>query len=187
MKIATQYGHESIIHVPMEPINYPRENPGDHAIYIQLSESEISRRMERFIHELPDCIGINNHMGSLATTDETAMQSVMKILRKNNLIFVDSRTTSNSVAYKTAQKNQVTAFKRDIFLDVPDLSDANLDKKITECINLSQTKSYVVAIMHCHTENHLDYLKRFISKAKQQGFELVPLSQLGAYKLPEIR
>jgi hypothetical protein len=186
MKIATQYGHESIIHVPMEPINYPRENPGDHAIFIQLSEGEISRRMERFINQLPDAIGVNNHMGSLATADEPTMQVVMQSLKKHNLIFVDSRTTANSVAFKTAQKHMVPTFRRDIFLDEPDLSDATLDKKIAECLSLSQSRSYIVAIMHCHTASHLNYLNRFIARAEQHGFELVPLSRLGAYKLPEI-
>jgi polysaccharide deacetylase 2 family uncharacterized protein YibQ len=187
MKIATQYKHESIIHVPMEPLNYPREDPGDHAIFIQQNAGEINRRLERFMKKLPDCIGINNHMGSLATADEPTMQAVMQTLRKHNFIFVDSRTTSNSVAYKLAQKNQVTAFKRDIFLDEPDLTDANLDKKITECQTLFQTKAYIITIMHCHTEQHLNYLNKFIARAAQQGFDIVPLSRLGSYKLPEIR
>lgn len=186
MQLARQHGHEFIIHVPMEPINYPRENPGDHAIFIQLSANEISRRMERFINQLPDCIGVNNHMGSLATADENTMQSVMQTLRKHNLLFVDSRTTSSSVAYNVAQKNLVPAFKRDVFLDEPDLSDANLNKKISECVSLAQTRPYVIAIMHCRTEAHLKYLNSFIARAEQAGFELVPLSQLGAHKLPEI-
>jgi len=186
MKIAKQYGHESIIHVPMEPINYPRENPGEHAIFIQHSAGEVSRRMERFINQLPDCIGVNNHMGSLATADENTMQAVMQTLRKENLLFVDSRTTSSSVAYNIAQRNLVPAFKRDIFLDEPDLSDANLNKKLSECVSMAQSKPFVIAIMHCHSEKHLEYLNSFIAKAEQAGFELVPLSKLGAYKLPDI-
>lgn len=187
MKIAKQYGHESIIHVPMEPVNYPRENPGDDAIFIQLSENEVSRRIERFINQLPDCIGINNHMGSLATTYEPTMQAVMQTLRKNNLLFVDSRTSSGSIAYKVAQKNLVPALKRDIFLDEPNITQSNLEKKLSECNTMSQTKPFVVAIMHCHTEAHLNYLKQFITKAKQAGFELMPISRLGAYNLPEIQ
>ncbi len=187
MDAAKQNGHEYLIHVPMEPINYPRENPGDNAIYIQLSEGEIERRMERYIRQIPGSIGINNHMGSMATSDETAMQAVMRTLKKNNLSFVDSRTTNSSIAYKVAQKNLVPAFKRDIFLDEPDLSAANLDKKIAECNNISLSKSFVVAIMHCHTEAHLNYLNQFIARAKSEGFKIVPISKLGAYKLPEIR
>jgi len=186
MKLATQHGHESIIHIPMEPKNFPQENPGDHAIFIQLSEGEITRRMDRFINQLPDCIGANNHMGSLATADEPTMQAVMKALKKHDLLFVDSRTTSSSVAYTVAQKNLVPAYKRDVFLDEPDLSNANLNRKIAECISLSQSRPYVIVIMHCHTEAHLKYLLSFIAQAEQAGFDLLPLSQLGTYRLPEI-
>jgi polysaccharide deacetylase 2 family uncharacterized protein YibQ len=187
MQLATQTGHESIIHIPMEPINYPRENPGDKAIFIQLSAGEIVRRTEHYIKQLPDCIGVNNHMGSLATADETTMQIVMQTLRKNNLSFVDSRTTNGSVAYKIAQKNLVPAIKRDIFLDEPDLSAATMDKKLSDINNLSLAKPYVVAIMHCHTAAHLNYLNQFIARAKSNGFKLEPISRLGSYKLPEIR
>jgi polysaccharide deacetylase 2 family uncharacterized protein YibQ len=185
--IAHQHGHETLIHIPMEPLNYPVENPGDRAIFIQLSPGEITRRMERFVDKLPGCIGANNHMGSLATADEPAMQAVMQVLRKHNLLFVDSRTTNSSVAYKTAQKNLVPAYKRDIFLDEPDLSDANLDKKLAECNTLAQSRPYVIAIMHCHSADHLNYLNRFITRAEQTGFKLLPLSKLGAYKLPQIQ
>lgn len=187
MEIASQFGHESIIHVPMEPMNYPRENPGDHAIFIQHSSGEIKRRLERFINQLPDCIGINNHMGSLATSDEATMIAVMQTIKKHNLMFVDSRTTNTSVAYQIAQKNQIKALKRDVFLDEPDISDVTMDKKIADCLALSQTKSYVVTIMHCHTAKHLDYLNKFIAKAQKNGFDIVPISALSAYKLPEIR
>jgi len=187
MQLAKQTGHESIIHIPMEPINYPRENPGDKAIYLQLSAGEITRRMEHDIKQLPYCIGVNNHMGSLATADETTMHIVMQTLRKNNLFFVDSRTTNSSIAYKIAQKNLVPALKRDIFLDEPDLSAVNLDKKLNEINNMSVSKPYVIAIMHCHTAAHLNYLNQFIAGAKANGFAIVPISKLGSYKLPEIR
>lgn len=186
MKMANQYGRESIIHVPMEPLNFPKENPGEHAIFVQHSPGEITRRLERFIDQLPDCIGVNNHMGSFATSDETTMQVVMQVLKKHNLLFIDSRTTSSSVAYQIAQKNLVTAFKRDVFLDEPDLSESNLNRKIAECLALSQTKPYIVTIMHCHTLYHLKYLNTFIAEAEQAGFELVPISQLSTYRLPEI-
>ncbi len=187
LESAKRGGHEAIIHAPMEPINYPKENPGEKAIFIQLTPGEISRRMERYIEKLPGCIGVNNHMGSLATADEPAMQAVMQTLRKHNLLFVDSRTTNSSIAYKIAQKNQVPAFKRDVFLDEPDLSDATLNKRLADCIAIARTKPQVVAIMHCHSANHLAYLKRFITLAEQSGFKLVPLSKLGAYKLPAIQ
>jgi polysaccharide deacetylase 2 family uncharacterized protein YibQ len=187
MNAAQAMGRECIIHVPMEPLNYPRENPGDKAIFIQQSASEITKRMERFIKDLPYCRGINNHMGSLATSDETTMKTVMQTLRKHKMYFVDSRTNSSSIAYKTAQKNLVTAYKRDIFLDEPDLSEANLNKRISDCLALSATKPYIVAIMHCHTQNHLNYLNRFIAKAKANGFTIVPVSKLGTLNLPEIQ
>ncbi len=125
-------------------------------------------------------------MGSLATADEATMKVVMQTLKKHNLYFVDSRTSGSSVAYATAQRNLVPAFSRDVFLDAPDLSQANLKNKVDECSRLALTKPYVVAITHCHSTAHLDYLKRFVQELKNRGFRIVPFSELHAYKLPEI-
>lgn len=186
MQIARQYGHESIIHVPMEPLKYPKENPGDDAIFVQHSAGEITRRLERFINQLPYCIGINNHMGSFATSDETTMQVVMQTLKKHNLLFIDSRTANSSVAYQVAQRNMVKSYKRDVFLDEPDLSAATMTKKVSDCIEAARIKLYVIAIMHCHSQAHLDYLNKFVETIQKNGFDLVSVSSLGAYKLPEI-
>lgn len=187
MNAAHGTGHETILHIPMEPMNYPRENPGDKAIFIQNSAQEISKRMESFINEFPYCKGANNHMGSMATADETTMRLVMQAIKNHSMYFLDSRTSSSSVAYKVAQKQLVPAFKRDIFLDEPDLSDATMNKRLAECLALSAHKPYVVTIMHCHTANHLNYLNRFIEKAKANGYEILPLSKLGSLNLPSIQ
>jgi hypothetical protein len=81
MQRATAQGRDTIIHVPMEPIGYPRVNPGKNAILVQHKEDRIEKQLSGFINKMPDCIGINNHMGSLATTDPDVMQVVMNTLK----------------------------------------------------------------------------------------------------------
>jgi len=59
-------------------------------------------------------IGLNNHTGSAATTDEDLMRAVSFYCAKNNLIALDSDTPAppkKSVFYETA-KNYTRAFKR---------------------------------------------------------------------------
>lgn len=186
MKRATRQGRETIIHVPMEPIGYPSVNPGKNAILVQNSEAQIDRLLTKFIHQLPDCKGINNHMGSLATTDSDVMQAVMNTLKKHSKYFLDSRTTNVSVAYPVAQKAHLRAFRNDIFLDSPNISQSNMDAKLSQIIQLSQSKSNIIAITHCHNKEKLDYLKSFINRLKNAGFRLIPLSEVGEYKVPEI-
>ncbi|MDD2228321.1 MAG: divergent polysaccharide deacetylase family protein [Candidatus Cloacimonetes bacterium] len=184
MQKATAQGRETIIHVPMEPIGYPSVNPGKNAIFMQYSDAEIDKLLTRFIKQLPDCGGINNHMGSLATTDEGLMRAVMATLKKFDKSFLDSRTSNVSVAYSVAQKAHLKSNRNDLFLDSPNISQSNMDAKLNQIIGLSASKNNIIAITHCHNQNKLDYLKRIISRLKAAGFTLVPLSKNGQYNVP---
>jgi len=186
MQRATRQGRETLIHVPMEPIGYPRINPGENAILVQHNDTQISRLLNQFISRIPDAIGINNHMGSLATTDPGVMQAVMNTLRDHDMAFLDSRTSNVSVAYQIAQKSHIKAYRNDIFLDSPNISSATMEAKLNQINRLSATQNHIIAITHCHSEDKLEYLKTFISRLKKAGFTLVPLSNVGDYRVPEI-
>jgi polysaccharide deacetylase 2 family uncharacterized protein YibQ len=186
MQRATRQGRNSIIHVPMEPIGYPRVNPGNNAILVQHSEDKIDKTLSQFIARMPECLGINNHMGSLATADPDIMQAVMNTLKRHNKLFLDSRTTNVSVAYQTAQKSHIKAFQNDIFLDSPNISSATMESKISRVIQLADSRHHVIAITHCHNQEKLDYLIEFVKRIKQVGFTLVPLSKIGERDIPEI-
>ncbi len=186
MQKAAAQGRETLIHVPMEPLNYPAVNPGKNAILVTMSEQEIERRMTKFISDMHLCKGANNHMGSLATSDESIMQPVMNALKKHGLYFVDSRTSNVSVAYQVAQKTHIPAFRNDIFLDSPNLSNDNFNDKLAQVIEMGSKKNHVIAITHCHTREHLVYLKRFIQKLKENGFTIVPVSNIGQHDVPTI-
>lgn len=177
---------ETIIHVPMEPLDYPSVNPGKNAIFVHSSPSEIEHLLSNFIKQLPHSRGINNHMGSLATTDVEVMRTVMNTLKKHNKYFLDSRTSNVSIAYATAQKAHIGAYRNDLFLDSPDISSATMNAKIEQLIRLAETKSNIIAITHCHSAAKLQYLKELISRLKAAGFSLVPLSEIGQYNVPGI-
>ena len=186
MDRAAAQGRETIIHVPMEPLGYPQVNPGKNALLLQMTQAEVSRMLHRFIDQMPRCLGINNHMGSLATTDPDLMGYVMEVLKARNKLFLDSRTSNVSVAYQTAQKHHIQAFRNDIFLDSPDVSGTTLESKIRQLEQMSDKKPHLIAITHCHNQAKLVYLVQFINRMRKAGYTLVPLSKSGRYRVPEI-
>jgi len=155
MERAHAQGRETIIHVPMEPLGYPQVNPGNNAILVQMKPSEISKLVNRFLGQMPLCIGINNHMGSLATTDRDVMGAVMSALKGTDKLFLDSRTSNVSVAYQVAQKAHIPAFRNDIFLDSPDISASTMESKIKQLEAMSASDPHLIAITHCH--NHQNW------------------------------
>ncbi len=183
---AAKTGHETMIHIPMEPVSYPRNNPGPNAIYVHLSEREIKKRIGKFIKQLPLCVGANNHMGSLATTDKGVMKTVLKVLKDNELYFVDSRTTQSSIAYDVAKKMMMPTFRSNLFLDTPNISEKTLKTKIAQLKALSKKRDKILVITHCATRERYIFLKSLIEKIEDMNFELVPVSKLFESNLPEI-
>ncbi|MBN1948307.1 MAG: divergent polysaccharide deacetylase family protein [Candidatus Cloacimonetes bacterium] len=186
MQRAVASGHETMIHIPMEPIDYPRNNPGENAIYVHMSERDIRRKIQGYCAELTLCLGANNHMGSLATADKDIMKTVLAELKSRDLYFVDSRTSQSSVAYDVARELMVPSLENDLFLDTPDLSSSTLDKKINILQQLQQKKERILVITHCNSREQLEYLQKFLQRIKDMDIELVPVSRLFSSDLPEI-
>jgi uncharacterized protein len=187
MNASSKQGRDILAHIPMEPLDYPKTDPGRNPILVQMKQSEVEKTLNKALNSLPQCIGISNHMGNLATTDPTTMGYVMNVLKEKNKIFLDDHTSNVSVAYQTAQKAHIQAFQNDTFLDTPDISVETMNKKIEQLEMLCLSKKGMIVVSHCLTKEKLEYLQSFITNILARGFTLVPLSKIGAQDLPQLR
>ncbi|MBW1765739.1 MAG: divergent polysaccharide deacetylase family protein [Deltaproteobacteria bacterium] len=105
-----------MLHQPMEPYNSSLD-PGPGALYVGYGTRRISRIVEENFSSVPFAIGVNNHMGSRLTSSRKEMNDVLRVIKKRSLFFVDSLTSSRSMAYRTAQRLHITSACRNIFLD----------------------------------------------------------------------
>ncbi|MBN2829501.1 MAG: divergent polysaccharide deacetylase family protein, partial [Candidatus Cloacimonetes bacterium] len=166
MALAMLKNRDVLIHMPMEPEDYPKNNPGKNAIYTNLSDDEIKARVEHFCQELPNAVGINNHMGSKATSDKRTMDAVCSVLKEHDMFFIDSFTIASSVVGKAASDAGVPSYRRHIFLDVPDSSLENAKLKIAELNKKNPKNNPTVIITHCLNKNKLLQLQEFIRLAQ---------------------
>ena len=97
---------------------------------------------------------INNHTGSKLTADRKSMDRLMKALKKYNFAFIDSLTTSKSVAKIYAKKYGVKYFRRNVFIDNTQNVDYILNK-IKRAVRLAKKKGLAIAIGHPHKETFI--------------------------------
>jgi polysaccharide deacetylase 2 family uncharacterized protein YibQ len=107
-------GFEVLCHLPMQPRG--KETPGRNAILTSMSDEEIARTTRENIEAVPHARGVNNHMGSLATSDRRVMNSVIGAM-PDGMYFIDSRTGGGSVASDVARELNVRTAARHVFLD----------------------------------------------------------------------
>ena len=112
---AHKRGYQAMLHLPMQSIG---KEHAEAQIASGMSSAEVSRLVTQFLNELPGVAGVNNHQGSESTGDPRLMAELMPVLREHKLFYVDSRTSTATVAYDTAQKSGVPAAFRNVpFLD----------------------------------------------------------------------
>lgn len=144
-------GRELLLHLPMQPVPGEGPGPGSGPIEVELSETEVARRLDRALSLVPGVRGVNNHMGSLATADAPTMTALARALRPTGLYFLDSRTTPDSVAESVMHEHGVPALRRDLFLDVVDEPGA-ISRALHEAVDLARTEGSAVAIGHVHEQ-----------------------------------
>jgi len=110
------HGHDVMLHQPMQPYNSSLD-PGPGALYEGDNSSRIIEIIEENISEVPLTIGVNNHMGSRFTECQREIYETLRVIKNDDLFFIDSRTSSNSKAFQTARKLHLTTDRRNVFLD----------------------------------------------------------------------
>lgn len=117
-------GFPIILHQPMEPEDSGRWKPGPGELYCGMPGDKVAPTLARSLAAVPYAEGVNNHMGSRATTDEALMESVAAYLKFRGLYFLDSRTTPDTVAFAVARRKGLRCAQRAVFLDDVDAAGA---------------------------------------------------------------
>lgn len=168
-------GHQVILHQPMEPRDSTLAlGPG--GIYKGMAPEEIQAVLEENLASLPAAVGVNNHMGSLATEDPETMRAVLEVLRERGLFFVDSRTSNLSVVPEVAAEVGVPFGLNNLFLD----NDSDVEKikgQLRQGLHLAEQQGQAVVIGHVRPAT-AEALWEMVPELLSSGVELVPVSSL---------
>ena len=174
-KKAYDAGYEIIVHMPMENIGktYGEE---EYALMSYFQDDEIKDRINSAFDQLPESIGLNNHQGSRGTADSRVMTLLAGVIKEKKKFFIDSRTTSNSLAETTMRKYNVATNKRDIFLD-NELDEEKINTQLLKLAELAEEKGIAIGIGHVKPQT-LSVLKREIPVLQKKGFRFEFVSRL---------
>ena len=159
-----------MLHLPMEPTG--RNDPGPGALLVSMTDTEIRQRTTAALDSFEGFAGVNNHMGSRFTAFRPGMETVMRQLKPRGLMFLDSKTTKESVGEQVAQDQAVPAIVRHIFLDDDESIDA-VRRRLAEAEAVARRQGFVVAIGHPH-EATLQALSEWLPTVQGKGLALAP-------------
>jgi polysaccharide deacetylase 2 family uncharacterized protein YibQ len=164
-----------MLHLPMEPVEYPKANPGPGAILSSMPPDVLLDQLKKNLQDIPHIQGVNNHMGSRLTESASQMNQIFSILKKHQLFFVDSRTAPRSQCRAAARLLKVPFAQRDVFLD--NIQEYKYIKgQLEELAGLARKHGSAIGIGHPYPAT-LDTLTRELPKLNH-GIRIVRAKEL---------
>ncbi|MFW6092923.1 MAG: divergent polysaccharide deacetylase family protein [Pseudomonadota bacterium] len=172
--------HELLLHQPMEPLN-ARAPLAPGTLTRSMPPPFFSLALQAALQAVPGIVGVSNHTGSRLTSDAVAMERLMQWLAGRNLLFLDSRTTPDTVAYTLAREAGIAAVERDVFLDHDPAPEA-MAEAFRRALRIAREQGHAVVIAHPHADS-LAFLQEALARLPED-VALVPLTRLVSPRCP---
>jgi len=169
-------GHEVLLQVPMEPFDYPDNDPGPQTLLTSLEASQNIDRLHWLMSRFQGYVGIANFMGARFTSSEPALAPVLREASKRGLLYLDDGSAQRSLVSQIAGANNLTFGKADAIIDaVPTAAD--IDRALGRLETLARERGTAVGMASALPVS-IDRIANWAKAAEARGVLLVPISAL---------
>ena len=159
----------------MEPIDYPKNDPGPKALFTHLAQEENLERLHWVLGRSVGYVGVANFMGSRFTTSPDVLRPVLAELRDRGLMFLDSRAAARSLATTMASEIGLPRAVNDRFIDVK-ASRTAIDRRLRELEQIATRDGAAVGLGYPYPVT-IDRVTRWAKGLREkESIALVPIS-----------
>ena len=171
---ARQNGHEVMLQLPMEPFDYPDNDPGPHTLLSSLTPPDNVRRLEWLLSRFTGYYGVTNYMGAKFTSSSDALRPVFRQLNRRGLVYIEDGSSARSNSPKIARSVKLKATLADLIVDAdPNVSAINKALAKLETIALERGIAIGVASGLPVT---VGQITEWVKSLREKGIVLVPVS-----------
>jgi hypothetical protein len=184
-RAAHEKGREVVLHLPLEPVNYPQLNPGPGTLLVTMKPDVVTGTVRRWLDQAGPVVAAANHMGSLATQDMTLMGAVFRELQRRHLTFIHVQPAAGAVCRSLAGEMGVIYDEPGGVLDFETRmkNTKELDKRWNEILERARKRGHAAVWVRA-TPRTREWLKRATSAKRLNGVDLAPLS--GVLRRPAV-
>lgn len=167
---------EVLLQVPMEPFDYPDNDPGPQTLLSTLSGEQNVDRLQWLMSRFQGYVGIMNMMGARFTASEPAIVPVLREVSKRGLIYVDDGSSPRGLASQIAGANKLPFAKADVIIDaVPTSTD--IDKALVRLETLARERGSAVGYASALPIT-IERAARWAESLAGRGITLVPITAI---------
>ena len=168
--------HELLLQTPMEPFDFPDNDPGPQTLLTSLTPDQNIDRLHWQMSRLQGYVGIVSYMGAKFTASEPSLAPVLRETAKRGLIYVDDGASSRSVAGQLAGSQKLSFAKADVVIDaVP--TPVEIDHALARLEVVARDRGTAVGLANA-LPGTVSRIAEWAKKAEARGFVLVPISMV---------
>src|SRR5580692_5616426 len=175
-------GHEVLLQVPMEPFDYPDNDPGPQTLLTSLTPQQNIDRLYWLMSRFQGYVGIAGAMGGRFTASEPSFSPVLREAAKRGLIFVDDGSNPRSLAGRIAGANNVPFAKADVVIDSV-ATPVEIDRALSRLEMAARERSNVVGISSALPMS-IEHIAKWAKGLAEHGIQLVPITAVALKPKP---
>jgi polysaccharide deacetylase 2 family uncharacterized protein YibQ len=169
-------GHEILLQLPMEPFDYPDNDPGPQTMLSSASNDQNIDRLHWMMSRIQGYVGVTNYMGARFTATEKSFSPVLQDIAKRGLLYLDDGSSPRSVAAKSAEALKTPFLKADVVVDAsPTWGD--IDSALAKLEMIAADKGYAIGTATALPVS-IERIARWAKAAEARGIRIVPVSAI---------
>lgn len=167
-------GHEIMLQVPLEPFDYPDNDPGPHTLLTSLSPEENMKRLHWIMSRFTGYTGITNYMGAKFTAAQQAFLPVLEEIKSRGLLYLDDGTAARSTASQIARDLGMDYSSSQLVID-EGRNATEIDLALKKLESIAQQNGLAIGIGSSLPVT-IGRVAEWSKSLKSKGIELIPVS-----------
>jgi hypothetical protein len=167
-------GHEVLLQIPMEPFDYPDNDPGPQTLLTSLAPEQNIDRMHWLMSRFQGYVGVANLMGARFTATETALAPVLREVSKRGLVYLDDGTSPRSLASQIAGANNMPFAKAHVVIDAAP-TQAEVERALARLEAIARERGVAVGVANALPLS-IEHIAQWAKSAEGRGFSIVPIT-----------
>ena len=172
--LAREAGHEVVLQIPMEPFDFPRDNPGPHVLLASAGKAANIDNLTWLMSRFRGYAGVMNFLGGRFTGDQKALTPVLREIAARGLYYLDDGSSSQTIAVTLAANQGLAAAKADIVLDSAAQPEA-IEAALFWLEAIARDRGVAIGVANALPAT-ISAIGRFARALESRGGSLIPLS-----------
>ncbi len=171
---ARDHGHEVLLQIPMEPYDFPDNDPGPYTLLTSLSAAENTERLKWLMTRFVGYAGVTNYMGAKFTATKDSLRNVLAEFSKRGLIYVDNGTSQRSKAKQVGREVGLGVSTADLLIDA-NPSEAAIDNALNQLENIARRRGIAIGYASGLPVS-INRIVKWAKSLERRGIVLVPVT-----------